>query len=71
MQTSVHENDRVLRISEVIKTTALSRTGIYESVKSKTFPKPLKLSARSIGFLQSEVNAWIKERADAREVNNG
>ena len=71
MQTLPTDFDRVLRISEVSKTTGLSRTSIYEAVKANSFPKPLKISERSIGFLQSEISAWIKERADLREVSNG
>lgn len=71
MKPSVYENDRVLRISEVIKTTGLSRTSIYEGVKANTFPTPIKLSARSIGFLQSEISNWLQEKVDARGVSNG
>ena len=67
MQLVANEHDRVLKIYEVVNQTALSKTGIYEAVKSNSFPPPLKLGKRSSGWLQSEVSSWIAERAAARE----
>lgn len=68
MQNQLNQHDNVLKIFEVVSQTSLSKTGIYDAVKSNSFPRPLKLGKRSSGWLQSEVSEWIAERAAAREV---
>lgn len=63
MQTSSFRNqDRIIRISEVMAMTGLSRSGIYAAIKEGTFPAQLKLSVRSSGWLESEVIAWRDKR---------
>lgn len=56
------EHLRIIRIREVIALTGLSRSAIYAAVKAGTFPRQLKLSARSSGWLRNEVVLWVKER---------
>lgn len=63
MQTpSVQNQDRIIRITEVMTMTGLSRSGIYAAIKAGTFPAQLKLSVRSSGWLESEVIAWRDKR---------
>jgi prophage regulatory protein len=63
MQTSSFRNqDRIIRITEVMAMTGLSRSGIYAAIKMGTFPAQLKLSVRSSGWLESEVVAWRDRR---------
>jgi prophage regulatory protein len=68
MQSAANQHDHVIKIHEVVSQTSLSKTGIYDAVKSNSFPPPLKLGKRSSGWLQSEVSGWIAERAAARAV---
>ena len=53
---------RIIRIREVIALTGLSRSAIYAGVKAGTFPRQVKLSARSSGWVRGEVIGWVKER---------
>lgn len=72
MQTNLPANDRVLRIGETTTKAGMSRSSLYEAVKAGTFPAPLKLSKRSSGWLESEVNAWLAQRASERKgVDHG
>ncbi|MGG2042573.1 helix-turn-helix transcriptional regulator [Burkholderia gladioli] len=58
---------RVLRIKQLIERTNLSRATLYGLMSNDpTFPRKIKLTARSIGFLESEVDAWIHSRAQLR-----
>lgn len=60
---------RILRLKQMIDRTSLSRATLYALMASDpTFPKKIKLTARSIGFLESEVDAWIESRAQARGI---
>lgn len=70
MTAMVRELDKalhILRVKQLIERTNLSRATLYVLMSSDpTFPRKIKLTARSIGFLESEVDAWIKARAQLR-----
>jgi predicted DNA-binding transcriptional regulator AlpA len=66
-ETSAHRPGgpgRMLRQKEVCKVTGLSRTSIWRIEKRGEFPERRKLGRQAVGWLESEVLAWI----DAREV---
>lgn len=56
---------QVLKLVEVKKTTALSGSTIYRLISQGDFPRQIKLSERSSGWLQSEVDQWLQERIEA------
>jgi prophage regulatory protein len=57
--------DRILREPEVHRTTGLSRTTRWRGVQAGTFPKPVKLSASTIGWCETDVAHWLAERRAA------
>ncbi|HEX8570101.1 MAG TPA: AlpA family transcriptional regulator [Caulobacteraceae bacterium] len=59
------------RLPEVIARTGLARSSIYAAIAAGGFPKPIKLSARAVGFLSSEIDEWIAGRAAARAHTTG
>jgi prophage regulatory protein len=56
----------ILRLPAVIARTGLSRSTIYQRVSEGTFPKPLSLGARAVGWLESEIDEWLSSRLRAR-----
>ena len=59
---------KILRRPEVEKVTGLCRSTIYAKMEDGTFPKPIKLSERSVGWLEHEVQEWLKNRiSDSRK----
>ena len=58
--------ERILRLEEVKKTTGLSRSSIYSFIKAGKFPSTIPLGARAVGWLESEINDWVAQRADCR-----
>ena len=64
---------QVLRLPEVQKRVALSRSSIYAAVAKGTFPAPIKLSAdegaRAVGWLAEEIDQYIADRIQARAVH--
>lgn len=60
-------SETILRLSEVRKKIPLSRTEIYRSEAAGRFPKRVKLGEKASGWLLSELDAWIAEKAAARE----
>ena len=51
---------RLIKISKVIEKTALSRSSIYDYMSKGLFPKSVKLGARAVAWVESEVDAWIE-----------
>jgi len=60
-------DERILRLPEVKDQTGLGRSSIYKGVKEKTFPAPCPLGARAVGWLASEISAWVEARKAARQ----
>lgn len=52
--------NRILRRREVEARTGLSLSSIYKKLADHTFPKPIKLGGRSVGWLETEIDAWIE-----------
>lgn len=58
----------ILRLPTVKARTALSRSSIYKFVTAGTFPRPVQLGPRAVGWVESEVNEWIDRRIAASRV---
>lgn len=58
-------SNNIIRLPQAIKKTGLSRSTIYALIIRDEFPQRIKLSARSMGFLESEVDTWIADRVTA------
>ena len=53
---------KILRLKDVTAKTGLSRSTIYDLLSAGKFPKPIKLSQRCIGFLESDIDNWLSEK---------
>lgn len=62
---------RILRLKRVLDRTGDSRSGLYRKIAEGLFPQPIKLSARSVGWLEDEVDAWIEQRIEATRGTTG
>lgn len=56
----------VLRLPVVSELTGLPRSTVYLYMKNNQFPKPVKLGARSVGWIKEEVIEWLRQRKDLR-----
>lgn len=63
--TLVNTTTHILRMPNVKSRTGLSRSTIYAMIKDNRFPKYISLGARSVGWLESEIDAWIESRVNA------
>ena len=55
----------ILRLPTVRARTGLSRSTIYLRVTEGTFPKPVSLGGRAVGWLEHEVQGWLEQRIAA------
>lgn len=58
---------RIIRLREVIDSTGLARSTVYKYIAEGTFPKPVALGDRAVGWVQSEVQDWIMARIEQRD----
>ncbi|MEO8244608.1 MAG: AlpA family transcriptional regulator [bacterium] len=54
--------DRIIRRPEVEIRTGLSRSTIYAMMAKGSFPKPIKLGERAVGWAEAEITAWVQVR---------
>lgn len=55
--------DRIIRLPEVMQTIGIrGKSTIYRWVKNKEFPAPLSLGGSSVGWRESDIQAWMASR---------
>jgi len=50
---------RLIRLPEVINRTGLSRSSIYQLMRTGDFPENIKLSQRSVAWESRAIDEWI------------
>ncbi len=63
--------ERLLRRPEVLRRTGLSRTSMYRLIQQGGFPSPVQLSAKSVAWPASAIDAWIASRIAAGRGGRG
>ena len=58
----------MLRFPTVKARTGLSRSTIYLRISRGTFPAPVSLGCRAVGWIEAEVNAWLTARIAQRRL---
>ncbi len=53
---------KLLRLPRVMDLTALGKSSIYSKTKDGTFPAPVRLSARAVGWREADIFQWIESR---------
>ena len=61
----------ILRLPAVKTCTGLSRSTIYLRVAQGTFPKPVSLGGRAVGWLEAEIQEWLQRRIEASRTAAG
>jgi prophage regulatory protein len=70
--TGTPKTSGVLRRRAVEAITGLSRSTIYARMSAGAFPTAIRLGGRSVGWVASEIDAWIAARiAESRLPSAG
>jgi prophage regulatory protein len=74
MTTTIQTQTRIIRRREVEARVGLSRSTIYSKLRGNrpgeidpSFPKPIKIGPKAVGWIESEVEAWLAEQAAKRQ----
>lgn len=68
MQSNQIEKPKILRLPPVKEKTGWSRSSIYSLMAQNKFPQKISLGARAIGWLESEIDAYIAARIAERDA---
>ncbi|AWX99282.1 transcriptional regulator [Marinomonas primoryensis] len=58
---------KLIKLSEVMTQTGLSRSSIYKFMDENTFPKSVALGGRAVAWLENEIEEWMFERLSQRD----
>lgn len=61
-EVTTPEGRRVVKLSYITDNKAMSRSSVYRAMELDDFPKPIKLTGRSVGWFLDEIEAWFANR---------
>ena len=53
---------RLIRLTEVVAQTGMSKPSVYRQLQAGTFPRPVKLGPRAVAWRQEDIENWIQSR---------
>jgi prophage regulatory protein len=63
----MEKEEIILRKNDIKRILNLSDPSIYRREKLGQFPKRISLGGKSVGWLKSEVDAWLAQKATERK----
>jgi prophage regulatory protein len=60
------EEERLVKLPEVMHLCAMSRSAVYAHIKAHDFPPQVKQSKRAVAWSRREVLAWLELKKDQR-----
>lgn len=62
---------KILRLPIVLDRTGLSHSTVYQRIAEGSFPKPVSLGGRAVGWIETEVEEWIARQIEvSREIRS-
>lgn len=60
-------SERILKSKETAERAGFSRRTMYYEISEGRFPRPVQLTPKRVGWLESEIDEWIKAKVDRRD----
>jgi prophage regulatory protein len=70
----------IIRRKEVESRTGLSRSAIYARLRfnpkrpadyDPSFPRPVRIGARAVGWVEAEIEAWLRAQVERSRTERG
>lgn len=55
----------ILRLPTVKDRTGLSRSTIYLRISKGSFPAPVSLGGRAVGWIEAEIQDWLEKQIES------
>ena len=65
LESGLSQPPRILRLPAVRARTGLARSTIYLRIAQGRFPRPIALGERAVGWIEVEVDAWLRQQIEA------
>ena len=65
----IDQENRLLRIDEVLGIVGVSKSVLYEMIGRGQFPRPVRISLRAVGWRRREIDEWLESLPPASEKN--
>ena len=59
---------RILRAKDVKEKTGLPESTLYMMINRDQFPAPIRLGARTTGWIEEEIDDWLVEKINERDA---
>lgn len=59
---AVSDDDRLIRLPEVLRLTGMCRSALYEQMSRGQFPRSVKIGPRAASWSARAVRSWISDR---------
>ena len=56
---------QIIRLPKVMSRTGLSRSTIYLRISQGSFPTPVSLGGRAVGWIEEEIQEWLQLQIDS------
>ncbi|HDR9124368.1 TPA: AlpA family phage regulatory protein [Burkholderia vietnamiensis] len=66
--TLIGTASRVVRLRLLTERIGLSKSEIYRQIQAGTFPRPIPLGVRAVGWLERDIEAWLAARANRSQA---
>ena len=64
IESGLNRPPRILRLPAVRARTGLARSTIYLRIAQGRFPRPISLGERAVGWIEVEVDAWLRQQIE-------
>lgn len=71
MRNKFPEALAIIRRKQVEARTGLARSTIYSRMAEGTFPKPVNIGPRAVGWVESEVTDWLNTQVEKSRGQRG
>ena len=58
----------LITLETVMERTSMSKSRIYDGIRKRTFPRPVRVGERRRAWIESEIDAWIEARIAERDA---
>lgn len=62
-------SEKIMRLPRVLDTVGRSRAALYRLIAVGEFPRPIRVGPQAVGWLSSEIEAWINKRIVERDTS--
>ena len=71
MEEKIFVSEKILRKPDIREQVKLSYATVYRLEREGKFPQRIQLGGNSVGWIESEVQGWIKQKASERTEKSG